>query len=627
MNIRYLSIFSGIEAATVAWEPLGWECVGVCEIDPFPCKVLAHHYPSVPNLGDVTKITEDQIKSLGNIDVVIFGSPCQDLSIAGKQKGFTHEDGSTTRSGLFNDAMRIVRWSCTRFALWENVPGAFSSNKGADFATVVGEMAGITDVETPKNGWGSEGAAIGDNGLLEWCVLDAQWFGLAQRRKRVFAILDTGNWMDRPPILLEPESLRGNIAPSREAGKNTTSSIRESVNSGICGTLNASCAGTSRTAGQGNELDFCIVDEVAATTTGGTCSGKHVFGTLMANCGTKQWLGNQEALSGDYHVFALAGNTIGRQPENGGNGNGYDESGVSYTMTKTDQHAVAVSSNMQVRRLTPTECERLQGFPEITKNVIINVCSDHQKTNALAGTQCHKSPNAANNAEASELQKTASFADANLQQKNHKTSKRVEVSVHLNLEAQTLEIHSHEKLLLSASIAEQKKWFHPHIQPEDFVRLNVRLHTLLGKKTHVGEEELQASIKNSLAQKNGSRYVNLSGQEIELLANDAEKFINTKNFLMKSITSEVGPNFQTYEQIIQTLCCCVLSAISSFIPEEILKKSSYEINLSLSHGYTNIPGASDAGRYKALGNSMATPVIKWIGRKIEEAMTYDPTII
>lgn len=217
--MRYLSLFSGIEAATVAWAPLGWECAAVAEIEPFPCAVLAHHYPNVPNLGDVTKITESDVQSLGNIDLVIFGSPCQDLSFAGKRKGLIHADGTITRSGLFFTAVNIARWAGARFWVWENVPGAYSSNKGRDFAAVVEFMAGLDDVDVPRTGWGSEGCAVGDNGLLEWGCLDAQWFGVAQRRRRVFAILDTGDWSSRLPILLERESLRGDSAPGRNSGK------------------------------------------------------------------------------------------------------------------------------------------------------------------------------------------------------------------------------------------------------------------------------------------------------------------------------------------------------------------------------------------------------------------------
>ena len=222
--MRYLSLFSGIEAATEAWAPLGWECVGVAEIEGFPCSVLAQRYPGVPNLGDVTKIDETTIALLGHIDLVIFGSPCQDLSVAGKRKGLAGE-----RSGLFHTAMRIIKWArehCgCRWALWENVPGAFSSNKGADFASVVGELAGLEHVDVPANGWGNEGCALGQHGLVEWSTLDAQWFGVAQRRRRVFALADFGDWAGRQPILLEPHRMRGDSAPRREAGQDVAGTL------------------------------------------------------------------------------------------------------------------------------------------------------------------------------------------------------------------------------------------------------------------------------------------------------------------------------------------------------------------------------------------------------------------
>ena len=231
--IRYLSLFSGIEAATVAWAPLGWVCVGVAEIENFPLRVLAHHYPNVPKLGDITKITEADIAALGRIDVMVFGSPCQDMSVAGKRKGMLNADGTVTRSGLFFAAFNIFQWArkhggC-RFALWENVPGAYSSSQGQDFASVVELLAGLDDVAVPVNGWGTEGCALGDNGLLEWACLDAQWFGVAQRRRRVFAVLDTGNWSSRAPILLERQSLRGDFAPRRETGQDVAGTITSSL--------------------------------------------------------------------------------------------------------------------------------------------------------------------------------------------------------------------------------------------------------------------------------------------------------------------------------------------------------------------------------------------------------------
>jgi DNA (cytosine-5)-methyltransferase 1 len=206
--VKYLSLFSGIEAATVAWEPLGWEPVAFAEFEDFPKAVLAHHYPDVPDLGDVTQITEEQIKALGHIDIVVGGSPCQDLSVAGKRAGLRNEDGSTTRSGLFDEQMRIFEiareYNGCRYLLWENVPGAFSSNNGNDFAYVLGSMVGGS-VPLPPDKWKNSGVAISGDGrrLVEWRVLDAQFFGVPQRRRRIFALLDTGAWWSRQPILFE----------------------------------------------------------------------------------------------------------------------------------------------------------------------------------------------------------------------------------------------------------------------------------------------------------------------------------------------------------------------------------------------------------------------------------------
>ena len=242
-RMRFLSLFSGIEAASAAWLSLGWEAVAFAEIDKACCRLLAAKFPGVPNLGDVTQISKARIRELGHIDIVIFGSPCQDISIAGKRAGLKGE-----RSGLFFDAMRIVRWSGARLALWENVPGAFSSNEGRDFAAVLGEMGG-SPVDPPADGWRNTGVVLGESALVEWSVLDAQWFGVPQRRRRIFALRDSGDWANRPPILLEPESMFG-YPPAR--GK-----ARED----IAGTISARTEG-----GGGLGTDFDLAGGLIAHT-------------------------------------------------------------------------------------------------------------------------------------------------------------------------------------------------------------------------------------------------------------------------------------------------------------------------------------------------------------------------
>lgn len=228
--MRYLSLFSGIEAASVAWEKLGWIPVGFAEVDGFPSAVLQQRYPNVPNLGDVKRITSFQIERLGPIDIVVGGSPCQDLSIAGKRAGLKNFNGTATRSGLFDEQIRIfeiAREKCgARFMLWENVPGAFSSNGGSDFAYVLGSMVGRS-LLAPEQGWKNSGVCLSDDGkrCVEWRVFDAQYFRIPQRRRRIFALLDTGDWWSRQPILFEPESLQGDTQKSRGKREGVASRI------------------------------------------------------------------------------------------------------------------------------------------------------------------------------------------------------------------------------------------------------------------------------------------------------------------------------------------------------------------------------------------------------------------
>ena len=345
--MRYLSLFSGIEAATVAWSPLGWEPVGFAEIEPFPCAVLAHHYPDVPNLGSVTEITDERIAALGRIDVVVGGSPCQDLSVAGKRAGLAGE-----RSSLFHEQIRIfnaARLLCgARWLIWENVPGALSSNKGRDFAVVVGSMAGCR-LDVPEDGWGTEGMALGDHGLVEWCVLDAQWFGVAQRRRRVFAVLDTGNWADRFPVLLERDSLRGDSPPSREQGQKPAPCLSARSKGGGLGT--------------DFELDGGLIPATGAVTL--AVHGTQDPGTLVERAHA---LGRNNGLENAVATIAME-SAYAFQPRISRNGRG-DMGDVINALTaeagetgKGDS-APCVATRTSVRRLTPRECERLQSFPD-----------------------------------------------------------------------------------------------------------------------------------------------------------------------------------------------------------------------------------------------------------------------
>lgn len=438
--MRFISLFSGIEAASVAWERLGWKCAALAEIEPFPCAVLKHHYPTVPNLGNVEETTKCQIETLGQVGCVIFGFPCQDVSVAGQRKGLNNADGTITLSGLFFTAVKISEWSKARYVVVENVPGLFSSNEGRDFASVVGELAGI-EFDVPREGWRNTGVALGPKGLVEWSVLDAQWFGLAQRRKRVFLILDTGDWRNRPPILLERESLSGNSPPRRETGEGTAppiagcsngggangpgrtaddalicarslraqaqSSHREDTDNFVCATITKNYATHhGRTAGKnggvakGQLVTHSLKVEGFDASEDGTGRGVPLVPTVISS-----GQGNAERVSdGSPSLTCLHEAPILFEPiaiqELGKRQSGTPQNGVGisnpgdpmFTLQSCCQHGVAFQSSqsgvrqqevhatldsnngsrrhngviqqMAVRRLTPRECERLQGFPD-----------------------------------------------------------------------------------------------------------------------------------------------------------------------------------------------------------------------------------------------------------------------
>jgi len=361
--MKYLSLCSGIEAATVAWHPLGWEAVAYSEIERFPSEVLAHHYPHTPNLGDMTKFKEWSIES--NVDLLVGGTPCQSFSVAGLRKGL-----DDPRGNLMLTYLAIADQYRPRWLVWENVPGVLSSNGGKDFGVFLGALGEL--------GYG-----------FAYRVLDAQYFGVAQRRRRVFVVGYLGDWRPAAAVLFERNSLSGNPAPSREKREGVATSVRE-------GAANSNWPA-------------------------------EISSTLDTTFGTKQGLENQHINAGCpmfVPAYGIPGNWIGRKPENGGNAT-EPMHDIAPCLTKADQHGVAqpitfsgqmsnphtnvditqtlqaknpmavahsvvaptltaandpsrspqssevtnqvysvYQSSLAVRRLTPKECERLQGFPD-----------------------------------------------------------------------------------------------------------------------------------------------------------------------------------------------------------------------------------------------------------------------
>ena len=338
--MRYVSVFSGVEAASCAWDGMGWEPAAFAEVDPFACAVLAHRFPEVPNLGDVTKV--DWKRFRGKVDLVVGGSPCQSFSVAGKREGLKGE------SGLMWEYVRCVREVRPRWFLWENVPGALSSTRGEDFGCLLESLDDI--------GYG-----------MAWRVLDAQFFGVAQRRRRLFLVGRLGDVRGPAEVLFEPDCLSGDSASSRAKRQELAADARRRARRSGGTRVAGFCAGNTAAAGS-----IGYREDESPTLRGGA-SGTNQVPTVCLTT-----------------AYPSA------------NGSNFSEDGVAYTLDLANSNAVcaprpwcmaddnanaAVDEDMcgslkvggseplcamrgepprryVVRRLTPTECERLQGFPD-----------------------------------------------------------------------------------------------------------------------------------------------------------------------------------------------------------------------------------------------------------------------
>jgi DNA (cytosine-5)-methyltransferase 1 len=264
--MKYLSVCSGIEAATVAWHPLGWEPVAFCEIESFPSAVLAHHYPNVPNLGDMTGVAAlVRSGAVAAPDILVGGTPCQAFSFAGLRQSLDDARGQLSLSfvDLANaiDTMRTV----PAIIVWENVPGVLSTKDNA-FGCFLGALAGEDDPLLPpgkKNGgferWPNAGCVYGPRRTIAWRVLDAQYVGVAQRRRRVFVVASARDGFDPAAVLFEFDGVRRDTAPRRESRQDITHDIAPCLTSSGRGVER-----TGETRGQ-DPVVACVTGDVSHT--------------------------------------------------------------------------------------------------------------------------------------------------------------------------------------------------------------------------------------------------------------------------------------------------------------------------------------------------------------------------
>jgi DNA (cytosine-5)-methyltransferase 1 len=250
--MRYLSICSGIEAASAAWMPLGWQPVAFSEIEPFPCAVLAHHHPDVPNLGDMSLFRDWPDELFADADAIVGGPPCQAFSVAGARRGLLDARGNLTLIYVelldHADDIRRKYGKPPIVALYENVPGIFSDRTNA-FGCLVGGLAGEdVPVVPPGKRWTDAGCVFGPERAVAWRLFDAQFFGLAQRRRRVFVVASARKGFDPAQVLFEWDGVRRDTAPSREARQTAPTIPSRSTAGGGLGT-DFDCDGGLQVAG------------------------------------------------------------------------------------------------------------------------------------------------------------------------------------------------------------------------------------------------------------------------------------------------------------------------------------------------------------------------------------------
>lgn len=422
----YGSVCSGIEAASVAWHPLGWKAAWLAEIEPFPSAVLAHHYPDTPNLGDMTKISAKVLT--GDVvapDVLVGGTPCQAFSVAGLREGLNDGRGQLTIKymELANaiDFIRQRRGEEPAVIVWENVPGVLSDKTNA-FGCFLAGLAGESVELKPAGGkWSNAGCVFGPQRTVAWRVLDAQYFGVAQRRRRVFVVASAREGFDPAAVLFEFEGVRRDSAPSREAGE------------GSAGGAGAGAAfGGNNTAGP---IDVATARNACASASGRMDFESETFLVQPAICvhGTQDPCVSTDTAfalgrnnGGENAVFAIQAGALRTNPLSGPDGVGV-QADHAYTLeARSEVQAVCVTGDIAhtlkaegfdgsedgtgrgqpivsvalrgrdggataelgddvagalrasqgggdkphaligsaVRRLTPVECERLQGMPD-----------------------------------------------------------------------------------------------------------------------------------------------------------------------------------------------------------------------------------------------------------------------
>jgi DNA (cytosine-5)-methyltransferase 1 len=349
--MEHIELFAGISGFGIGLDRCDIKTVALVEIDDACCKVLCAHYPEAIHIKDVREAGKN---NLPLVDIITFGSPCQDLSVAGKRKGMAGE-----RSGLFYEAVRIIRELNPTYAIWENVPGALSSNNGNDFRGVLSELVG-SEIPVPKSGrWATSGLVRNRDIEVAWRILDAQFFGVPQRRRRIF-VVRCARGRSAYKILFEPEGGARNIEESLNQGKEIARTVTSRIGKGgFTDPVNDNII----VAYENHPNDSRITET------------KNISQQLTGRMGT----------GGNNVPLLQIAYTISEQDDGRNNGlGGFSVSETDKSVQPASKSKTIVIRSSDVRRLTPTECSRLQGFPDDWNNWLSDTARYKQFGNAVA---------------------------------------------------------------------------------------------------------------------------------------------------------------------------------------------------------------------------------------------------
>ena len=525
-HMRYASVCDGIGAAHVAWQPLGWECAWTSEIEPFPAAVVDHHW-KLKNLGDMTKLTEEMLNECGPISLLCGGTPCQSFSVAGLRKGL--EDPRGNLALRFVQLVGVMR---PEWVVWENVPGVLSSGEGRDFGAFLGALAEL--------GYG-----------FAYRILDAQWFGVAQRRRRVFVVANARDWRRAAAVLFEHESLFGN-PPTR-------GETRQRVTGPIAGCSNGGGAnGPGRTADDAESL-------VPVLRGGDQANSEHCIGHAgTLNCDKGQQGGIVTTPIAFKENMSVPDATVGLCP----------------TLQAENFHAVAFAQNQREEVRDLGDC-----------STALNLQGTHQQT--FVATPFTKAKRAKSETDdeswvPGDVAPTQSCFDSG------------------DVRATTV-----------VAIQERASCENPDAGPRGVgVNADGISYTLEARQVPqavaFAQNQLGEVRTNSEVMGTVNTNQNASGRNTPMVAYGAD---DTAGTIRSNTRNNSDPRTEAAMHVMHGM------AVRRLTPKECERLQGFP------DGYTDVTyrnkQAADGPRYKALGNSMAVPVMAWIGRRIAEVEATD----